>query len=136
MLVDAAWLAERLDDPGVVVVDMRWREDGSARAAFERGHIPGAVFLDWATDLVDPEHRLAFMLAPSGRFAEVLGACGIGDDTTVVAYADDFGSGPFRLWLGALRYGSSTLDGPPGAATISWCRPTTWPRPRTTRTSW
>jgi thiosulfate/3-mercaptopyruvate sulfurtransferase len=114
MLVDTAWLAARLDDPRTVVVDMRWSEDGSARAAFVRAHIPGAIFLDWATDLVDPDEAIAFMLAPPGRFAAVLGERGIGDDAIVVAYADDLGSGPFRLWLGSRRYGHGevhVLDG-------------------------
>ena len=31
MLVGTAWLGDRLGDPDIVVVDMRWREDGSAR---------------------------------------------------------------------------------------------------------
>lgn len=52
-LVDPAWLAPRLGEPGGVV-DLRWREDGSGRARYEAGHIPGAVHLDWATDLSDP----------------------------------------------------------------------------------
>ena len=66
------WLAGHLDDPEVVVVDMRWREDGSGRSRYDRGHIPGAVFIDWATDLVDPDAGTAFMVAPAQRFAEVM----------------------------------------------------------------
>jgi thiosulfate/3-mercaptopyruvate sulfurtransferase len=114
MLVETEWLADHLEDPAIAVVDMRWREDGSARRLFGEGHIPGAVFIDWATDLVDPDHRYAFMMAPAERFAALMQDHGIGDDTTVVAYADEHGSGPFRLWLGSRLYGHESvrvLDG-------------------------
>ena len=114
MLVSTEWLAEHLSDPDVVVVDMRWREDGSGRQRYERGHIPGAVFLDWSTDLVDPDHLVAFMLARPDRFASTMERVGIGDDTVVVAYTDAGGSGPFRLWWACRRYGHDQvriLDG-------------------------
>jgi thiosulfate/3-mercaptopyruvate sulfurtransferase len=105
MLVSSEWLAEHLGEPGLAVVDLRWREDGSGPTRFELGHIPGAVFCDWATDLVDPNHRFAFMLAPPAPFAAAMERFGIGDDTEVVAYADDLGSGPFRLWWAFGIYG-------------------------------
>ena len=114
MLVSTDWLAGHLDDPEVVVVDMRWREDGSGRSRYERWHIPGAVFIDWATDLVDPDASVAFMLAPPERFAEVMAGRGIGDDTLIVAYADRFGNGPFRLWWASRVYDHDSvkvLDG-------------------------
>jgi thiosulfate/3-mercaptopyruvate sulfurtransferase len=114
VLVDSAWLAEHLDDPGLVVVDMRWREDGSGRASYERGHIPGAVFIDWATDIVEPDAPVAFTLASPGRFADVMARCRIGDDSIVVAYADRQGNGPFRLWWASRAYGHDdvrVLDG-------------------------
>lgn len=105
MLVTPAWLADHLDDPDLVVVDLRWDESGLGRSRYERGHIPGARFLDWATDLVDPDHPLAFMLAPPERFAARLTRCGISDGTVVVAYSDAGHSGPFRLWWGCNVYG-------------------------------
>lgn len=114
MLVTTEWLAARLDDPGVVVVDMRWREDGSGLSRYERGHIPGSTYLDWATDLVDPEHPVAFMLATPERFASAMEGAGIGDGVHVVAYADRHGSGPHRLWWACRVYRHddvSVLDG-------------------------
>ncbi len=114
MLVTPAWLADRLEDPDLVPVDLRWREDGSARARYEAGHVPGAMFCDWTTDLVDPEDRRAFMLAPPSRYAATMRRLGIGDRTTVVAYADEHGSGPFRLWWACRVYGHDqvrVLDG-------------------------
>ncbi len=113
-LVDTGWLQDHLNDPDLVVVDMRWREDGSGRSRYERGHIPGAVYVDWSSDLVDPDHPVAFMLAPPDRFAETMATSGIGDDTAVVAYADGGGSGPFRLWWACRAYGHDQvriLDG-------------------------
>jgi thiosulfate/3-mercaptopyruvate sulfurtransferase len=145
MLVTSHWLAGHLHDPDLVVVDLRWDEQGRGRARYEQGHIPGAHFLDWASDLVDPDHRVAFMLAPPERFAGELERCGISDDTVVVAYADGGHSGPFRLWWGCRIYGHEgqvrILDGgiqawvaegrplstdPPSAGRGSW---TSRPRP-------
>lgn len=114
MLVGTEWLEANLDHPRLVVVDMRWRGHGSASALYEQGHIPGARPLDWSTDLVDRKSRIAFMLAPPGEFAEAMARCGIGDDSLVVAYADQQGSGPYRLWWASRIYGHdnvSVLDG-------------------------
>jgi thiosulfate/3-mercaptopyruvate sulfurtransferase len=114
VLVSTAWLADHLDDPDLVLVDLRWRDDGSGRARYESGHIPGAHFIDWTSDLADPNHRLPFMLAPPERLASIMESRGIGDDSLVVAYADDHGSGPFRLWWASRVYGHDSvtiLDG-------------------------
>lgn len=115
MLVTPSWLANHLADPDLVVVDQRWDGDGRGRERYEAGHLPGAAFLDWTSDLVDPDHRYAFMLAPPNRLAHSLGRCGIGNDTVVVAYADARHSGPFRLWWAASVYGHENqvriLDG-------------------------
>jgi len=105
MLVTPSWLSDHLADPDLVVVDLRWDEEGRGRERYEAGHIEGAVFLDWASDLVDPAHRHAFMLAPPERLADTLGRCGIDDDSLVVAYADEGHSGPFRLWWVCRVYG-------------------------------
>lgn len=114
MLVSTDWLAGHLRDPDLAVVDMRWREDGSGRGLYERGHIPGATYVDWSTDLVDDDSPVAFALAGPDRFAQEMEARGIGDETIVVAYADRMGSGPFRLWWACRVYGHDTvrvLDG-------------------------
>jgi thiosulfate/3-mercaptopyruvate sulfurtransferase len=114
MLVSSDWLAAHLDDPDVVVADMRWRESGHGPALYARGHIPGAVYVDWSTDLVEPDSPVAFTLAGSERFARAMEERGIGDRTTVVAYSDRMGSGPFRLWWASRVYGHDDvriLDG-------------------------
>src|SRR4051812_10814658 len=84
---------------------MRWRGDGSGRALWAASRIPGAVHVDWATDIVDPEGEFAFMLAPPAGFSAELERVGIGNDSVVVASADDEGSGPYRLWWAFRVYG-------------------------------
>jgi len=114
MLVGPTWVAEHVDDPGLALVDMRWREDGSGPDLYEQGRIPGAVYLDWSTDLVDMDNQIAFMLAGPEQFARAMEDRGIGDETVVVAYSDRMGSGPFRLWWACRVYGHDNvwvLDG-------------------------
>ena len=59
-LISAGDLAARLDDPAAAqrlrVVDVRWylNRPDAGRAAYDAGHIPGAVFADLETDLSDP----------------------------------------------------------------------------------
>jgi thiosulfate/3-mercaptopyruvate sulfurtransferase len=143
LLVSTAWFADHLDDPRIVIVDLRWREDGSGRDRFARSHIPGARFLDWTTDIADPGNRLAFMLPGPDDFAAVMERCGIGDESVVVAYADEHGSGPYRLWWACRVYGHDGVrvldggldkwlaEGRPMTSDVSAPRPSSWtPRPQ------
>jgi thiosulfate/3-mercaptopyruvate sulfurtransferase len=114
VLASTEWLADHLGDPDLVVVDMRWREDGSARSRYERGHIPGATYLDWSADIVDADGPVAFTIADPEQFGSAMEAHGIGDESHVVAYADGMGSGPYRLWWACRLYGHDivrVLDG-------------------------
>ncbi|RMH79388.1 MAG: sulfurtransferase [Actinomyces sp.] len=113
-VVDASWLAEHLDD--VVVADVRWYLDGrSGHEAYEAGHIPGAVFVDLDVDLAAPpapgEGR--HPLPTPEHLAARLGALGIGDDDTVIAYDDAGGAIAARLWylLDAVGQKAAVLDG-------------------------
>ncbi len=81
VLVSADWLAERLADPSVRVIEVSVQP-----GVYERGHIPGAVNFVWHTDFVDPVRR--DIVAPE-RFQELARAAGINDDTTVVLYGDN-----------------------------------------------
>jgi len=113
-LVTTNWLAENLTR--VRVVDARWRGDGPAtgRALYEAGHVPGAVHLDWHADLNHTRDGIRDRLLPPDAFAAVAGAAGIGDDTPVVAYADEDYSGAARLWWALRYYGhesAAVLDG-------------------------
>lgn len=100
----------------VVLADVRFYLDGrSPRAAYDAGHIPGAVFVDlerWLSAPATPQDG-RHPLPPPERFAEGMGACGIGDQTTVVAYDDAGGVIAARLvWmLRALGHDAALLDG-------------------------
>lgn len=100
-LVETAWLSQHCHNRELRVIDLRWRGDGSGRQLYEQGHIPGAVHLDWHDDLNGGSTD--DMLLPPDRFAALMSANGIGDDTVVVGYADTDHSGAARLWW-ALRY--------------------------------
>jgi len=79
-LVSTDWVAAHLDTPGVVIV-----ESDEDVLLYETGHIPGAVKIDWHTDLNDPVER---DYIDGAAFAELLGSKGIARDTTVVIYGD------------------------------------------------
>ncbi len=115
-LIDAASLAARLVDPGVIVADVRWYLDGrSGRAAYEAGHIPGAVFVDLDSVLAGPPETGSgrHPLPDPGVFAGHLGRLGIDDASTVIAYDDAGGQIAARLWwmLRAVGQPAAVLDG-------------------------
>jgi len=116
--VDADWLAAHLD--AVVVCDVRWYLDGrSGRAAYQAGHLPGAVFVDLERDLASPASDEAgrHPLPSPEAFAAAMAARGIGDDDVVVAYDDDSGAIAARLvWmLRVTGHDAAVLDGGIGA---------------------
>ena len=79
-LVSTEWLKAHLGEPGLVVV-----ESDEDVLLYETGHIPGAVKIDWHTDLNDPVER---DYIDGAAFAELLGSRGISRDSTVVIYGD------------------------------------------------
>jgi thiosulfate/3-mercaptopyruvate sulfurtransferase len=116
-LIETEWLAEHLNDPAIRIVDMRGLvrmtllEPGHDEAAYAgspelyaQGHIPGAIYLDWTQDIIDPDDPIPVQIAPPERFAATMARAGIGNDTLVIAYdahpAMQFAT---RLWW-ALRY--------------------------------
>ncbi|MDQ6714835.1 MAG: sulfurtransferase [Actinomycetota bacterium] len=84
-LVSTEWLAERLAAGSGGSADLVVVESDEDVLLYDTGHIPGAVKVDWHTDLNDPVSR-DYVDGP--RFAEVLGSRGIGRETTVVIYGD------------------------------------------------
>jgi thiosulfate/3-mercaptopyruvate sulfurtransferase len=113
------WLAENLGRPDLRVLDLRWRPDGTAAGVFERGHIPGAVHVDWRAALVDTsEGGDTLLLAPPETMAATMGRAGVGDGTSVVAYDDTLGFYAARAWWTLRAYGFDSvriLDGGFGA---------------------
>jgi thiosulfate/3-mercaptopyruvate sulfurtransferase len=113
-IVDATWLREHRD--ALVLADVRWYLDGrSGRAAYDTGHIPGAVFVDldeWLAAPGSPAEGRHPLPDPE-RFAEGMAQLGIGDDDTVVGYDDQGGVMAARLvWLlRAIGHDAALLDG-------------------------
>jgi 3-mercaptopyruvate sulfurtransferase SseA len=67
LLATPEWLAENIARPGFQVLDARWRPDGSGRRVYAAGHIPGASYLDWRTDLVEPDDESELLLLAGPR---------------------------------------------------------------------
>nr|CEL15668.1 Thiosulfate sulfurtransferase, rhodanese [Kibdelosporangium sp. MJ126-NF4] len=90
MLVSAQWAEDNLEAPGVVFVEVD--EDTSA---YETGHIPGAVKIDWKNELQDPVRR---DFVDRAGFEKLLSAKGVGNDDLVVLYGGN------NNWFAAYAY--------------------------------
>ena len=115
-LVSTDWLAARLNDANVKVVDASFKLPGGTplpRDDYLEAHIPGAVFFD--VDVVsDHDNPLPHMFPGAEQFGRDVGALGIGNGDLVVVYdAGGWVAGP-RAWWMFLCYGHSQvrlLDG-------------------------
>lgn len=100
-LVSTQWLAERLGEPGLVVVDASAHLPDAgrdARAEFNAGHIPGARFLDLDSfkDLASP---VPAALPTATQFAERMATIGVSDSDRVVIYDDSAVKTSARAWF-------------------------------------
>jgi len=92
LLVTTDWLAEHLDDPKVVVLDVTGKltsrlDNGPARELWAQAHIPGSQFFDVATAkgvLSDPDAVLPWTWPSPEQVAATLAVHGVGGDTRVV----------------------------------------------------
>ncbi|MCW2806605.1 MAG: thiosulfate sulfurtransferase [Marmoricola sp.] len=89
-LVTAEWVEEHLDDPSIVLVEVD--EDTKA---YDKGHIRGAIKLDWTADLQDQVRR---DFVNKQQFEELLSSRGVGNDHTVVLYGGN------NNWFAAYAY--------------------------------
>ncbi|TDC56862.1 sulfurtransferase [Actinomadura sp. KC345] len=90
VLVDTDWVESNLDAPGLVLVEVD--EDVSA---YDKGHIRGAVKIDWKTELQDPVRR---DFVDKTGFEQLLSAKGIANDDTVILYGGN------NNWFAAYAY--------------------------------
>ncbi len=90
VLVDADWVQAHLGEPGLVLVEVD--EDTSA---YGKGHIKGAVKLDWKKDLQDPVRR---DFVDRAGFEALLSERGISNDDTVILYGGN------NNWFAAYAY--------------------------------
>jgi thiosulfate/3-mercaptopyruvate sulfurtransferase len=89
-LVSAQWVEDHLGDPHVVLVEVD--ED---TAAYDKGHIKGAIKLDWTTDLQDQVRR---DFVSKQQFEQLLSSRGVANDDTVVLYGGN------NNWFAAYAY--------------------------------
>jgi thiosulfate/3-mercaptopyruvate sulfurtransferase len=116
LLASTDWLADNLGRPGLRVLDVRWRPDGTGSGVHGHGHIPGATYLDWAVELSeeDAEAAGAVLLAGPDRVASAMGRAGVGDGMTLVVYDDTASLFASRVWWSLRVYGFDAcrvLDG-------------------------
>jgi len=115
-LVTTEWLAAHLDNLHVRVIDSSFKLPGitpTARADYDKGHIPGAVFFD-IDDIAQPGTSLPHMIPSPDLFAQKIGALGIGDDDRVVVYDSNGLSSAGRAWWMLRLFGHhnvALLDG-------------------------
>ena len=89
-LVSAQWVEDHLNDPSVVLVEVD--EDTTA---YDKGHIKGAIKLDWTTDLQDQVRR---DFVSKHQFEALLSERGVANDNTVVLYGGN------NNWFAAYAY--------------------------------
>ena len=89
-LVTADWVEQNLNDPKIVLVEVD--EDAEA---YDKGHIPGAIKLDWKKDLQD---GVRHDFVTKEKLEALLSAKGIGNDDTVVFYGGN------NNWFAAYAY--------------------------------
>ncbi len=115
-LVTTEWLAGELGAPDLAVVDATKFLDGSgrdARAEYEAGHIPGAVFLD-LEELADKTPGAPHKLPPEHKFASRMQSLGIRDGMRIVVYDNSPLRSATRAWWLLKTFGAhyvSVLDG-------------------------
>lgn len=130
-LVDAGWLREHLGDTDLRVIDFRWylmKRNG--REEYDRGHIPGAVFVDLEA-VTGREGGGRHPLPSREQFEAEMRRAGVSRESKVVVYDDAGGSVAARLWFllewfghsgqAVLDGGLQSWDGPlePGAPCIA-----------------
>lgn len=91
-LVSTEWVAQHADDPKVRIL-----ESNEDALLYETGHIPGAVKIDWFTQLQHPVRR---DFLTKEQFEQLCSDLGIDNDTTVVFYGDKGNwFATYALWL-------------------------------------
>jgi len=115
-LVSVEWLAAEMAACDLRIVDASKHlpEAGrDARAEYEEGHIPGAVFLN-LEDLVDPAAPVENTMPSPERFASRMQALGLGDGSRIVLYDDSAVKTSARAWFMLRMFGAhniAILDG-------------------------
>jgi thiosulfate/3-mercaptopyruvate sulfurtransferase len=119
-LISTEDLARRLGAPALRVFDcttyLKPGPDGryiaeSGRANYDKGHIPGAAFLDLQADLSEQSSKLRFTLPPLEELTKAFAAKGVGHGTSVVLYSHASPVWASRIWwmLRAIGFDDAVL---------------------------
>jgi len=115
-LISTEWLAEEIGSEDLRIVDASNHlptAGRDARAEYEAGHIPGAVFMDLAS-LKDPDSEVPSALPKPEMFASRMQKLGIGDGSRIVVYDDSDVKTAGRAWYMFTMFGAQNvaiLDG-------------------------
>jgi thiosulfate/3-mercaptopyruvate sulfurtransferase len=113
-LVETAGLAAQLGDPELRIFDCTIHLIPNpdigytvkpGREDFEKGHIPGAQFIDLQADLSAPHPKLRFMLPGADDFAAAMGRFGVGERSRVILYSTTTPQWATRIWWMLRNYG-------------------------------
>lgn len=122
-LIQTEELARRMGAPALRLFDctvyLKPGPDGryvaeSGRANYDKGHIPGAAFLDLQAELSNPRSKLRFTLPPLDKLTKAFAAKGVGHGTYVVLYSHATPTWATRIWwmLRAIGFDdAAVLDG-------------------------
>jgi len=81
VLAEVDWLKQNLGKPGLTVIEV----DYDPKLAYEQGHIPGAILIDWRKDMNKPDVR--DIIGPE-EFEKLMSRLGVSNDTHVILYGD------------------------------------------------
>ena len=101
-LVSAVWLKSSISAPDLRIIDASWfpswtASANSGRAAYERGHIPGAVYFD-IDEICSDETDLPHMMPDSVKFSSRVRKLGVGDGNRIVVYDSNDFIASARVW--------------------------------------
>lgn len=111
LFISTEWLANHLQEEHLRIIDIRGHVISASeppphyfshRDAYDTAHIPGAVFVDWTQDIIEPNSPSNDVAAPE-RYAALMSRLGIDDETFVVVYDDANSMFAARFWW-TLRY--------------------------------
>jgi len=115
-LVSTDWLARRIGEPDLVIIDSSWFMPSlgrSGRDEYLAAHIPGARFLD-IDEVADKSHPAPHMLPGAQQFGEAMERLGVGSDDRIVVYDNSPTRTAARGWFMLRHFGASQvaiLDG-------------------------
>ncbi|MCA9892141.1 MAG: sulfurtransferase [Anaerolineae bacterium] len=116
--VTTEWLNNHLQDENVRIIDIRGRVMPASEPPphyyshyqdYETSHIPGAIFVDWTTDIVEPGSP-SYDIANPERYGKLMSNLGVSAETHVVAYDDANGMFAARLWWTLQYYGHERVS--------------------------